>query len=123
MAAFEEGNHLCFDILYKTSAGHGGQNDVLDFDYQAFGNGLAVGSADTGTLDPSHFVAAGAGHQARPISSKHYGGGALNSSPRRPSPRGGGPNRTSPNAPVTYSSIRFAESRETCCPLPSGATK
>lgn len=61
MAAFEEGNHLCFDILYKTSAGHGGQNDVLDFDYQAFGNGLAVGSADTGTLDPSHFVAAGAG--------------------------------------------------------------
>jgi Ca2+-binding RTX toxin-like protein len=37
--------------------GHGGQNDVLDFDHQAFGNGLAVGGADTGTLDASHFVA------------------------------------------------------------------
>jgi Ca2+-binding RTX toxin-like protein len=38
-------------------SGHGGQNDVLDFDHQAFGNGLALGGADTGTLDPSHFVA------------------------------------------------------------------
>jgi len=37
--------------------GHGGQNDVFDFDHLAFGNGLAVGGADTGTLDPSHFVA------------------------------------------------------------------
>jgi Ca2+-binding RTX toxin-like protein len=38
-------------------SGHGGQNDVLDFDHLAFGNGLAVGGADTGTLDASHFVA------------------------------------------------------------------
>jgi Ca2+-binding RTX toxin-like protein len=38
-------------------SGHGGQNDVLDFDVTAFGSGLAIGSADTGTLDPSHFVA------------------------------------------------------------------
>jgi Ca2+-binding RTX toxin-like protein len=42
-------------------SGHGGQNDVLDFDHQAFGNGLAVGGADTGTLDASHFVANGTG--------------------------------------------------------------
>jgi Ca2+-binding RTX toxin-like protein len=42
-------------------SGHGGQNDVLDFDNQAFGNGLAVGGADTGTLDPSHFIANGTG--------------------------------------------------------------
>jgi Ca2+-binding RTX toxin-like protein len=38
-------------------SGHGGQNDVIDFDHLAFGNGLAVGGADTGTLDASHFVA------------------------------------------------------------------
>jgi hypothetical protein len=38
-------------------SGHGGQNDVLDFDHLAFGNGLAAGGADTGTLDASHFVA------------------------------------------------------------------
>jgi Ca2+-binding RTX toxin-like protein len=40
-------------------AGHGvgGQTDVFDFDHLAFGNGLAVGGADTGTLDASHFVA------------------------------------------------------------------
>jgi Ca2+-binding RTX toxin-like protein len=38
-------------------SGHGGQNDVLDFDHLAFGNGLAVGGANTGTLDASHFVA------------------------------------------------------------------
>jgi Ca2+-binding RTX toxin-like protein len=38
-------------------SGHGGQGDVLDFDHQAFGNGLAVGGEDTGTLDASHFVA------------------------------------------------------------------
>jgi Ca2+-binding RTX toxin-like protein len=37
-------------------SGHGGQNDVLDFDHQAFGNGLALGGTDTGTLDPAHFV-------------------------------------------------------------------
>jgi Ca2+-binding RTX toxin-like protein len=42
-------------------SGHGGQNDVLDFDNQAFGNGLAIGGADTGTLDPSHFIANGTG--------------------------------------------------------------
>jgi Ca2+-binding RTX toxin-like protein len=38
-------------------SGHGGQNDVLNFDHQAFGSGLAVGGADTGTLDATHFVA------------------------------------------------------------------
>ena len=38
-------------------SGHGGQNDVFDFDHLAFGSGLAVGGADTGTLDASHFVA------------------------------------------------------------------
>src|SRR5882672_4249429 len=32
-------------------SGHGGQSDELDFDHLAFGNGLAVGGADTGTLD------------------------------------------------------------------------
>ena len=42
-------------------SGHGGQNDELDFDHLAFGNGLAVGGADTGTLDASHFVANGTG--------------------------------------------------------------
>jgi Ca2+-binding RTX toxin-like protein len=42
-------------------SGHGGQNDVLDFDHDAFGNGLAVGGLDTGTLDPSHFIANGTG--------------------------------------------------------------
>ena len=38
-------------------SGHGGQRDVLAFDHQAFGTGLAFGGADTGTLDPTHFVA------------------------------------------------------------------
>src|SRR5262249_18544372 len=38
-------------------SGHAGQSDVLAFDHQAFGNGLALAGADTGTLDPSHFVA------------------------------------------------------------------
>ena len=38
-------------------SGHGGQNDELDFDHLAFGSGLAVGGANTGTLDASHFVA------------------------------------------------------------------
>ena len=38
-------------------SGHDGQGDLLAFDHRAFGNGLAVGGADTGTLDPSHFVA------------------------------------------------------------------
>jgi Ca2+-binding RTX toxin-like protein len=38
-------------------SGGGGQNDVLDFDHLAFGSGLAMGGADTGTLDASHFVA------------------------------------------------------------------
>ncbi len=42
-------------------SGHGGQNDELDFDHLAFGSGLAVGGADTGTLDASHFVADGTG--------------------------------------------------------------
>jgi Ca2+-binding RTX toxin-like protein len=42
-------------------SGHGGQNDELDFDHLAFGSGLAVGGADTGTLDPSHFIANGTG--------------------------------------------------------------
>jgi Ca2+-binding RTX toxin-like protein len=42
-------------------SGHGGQNDVLDFDHRAFGDGLAVGGADAGTLDPSHFIANGTG--------------------------------------------------------------
>jgi len=37
--------------------GVGGQHDVFDFDHSAFGNGLAEGGADTGTLDSSHFVA------------------------------------------------------------------
>src|SRR5262245_25318224 len=37
--------------------GVGGQQDVFDFDHLAFGGGLAVGGADTGTLDPEHFVA------------------------------------------------------------------
>src|SRR5262249_58592343 len=35
-------------------SGHGGQNDVLDFDHQAFGSGLAVRGAETRTHDPSH---------------------------------------------------------------------
>jgi Ca2+-binding RTX toxin-like protein len=38
-------------------SGHGGQNDVLDFSHLAFGNGLASGGTDTGTLDTTHFVA------------------------------------------------------------------
>jgi Ca2+-binding RTX toxin-like protein len=42
-------------------SGHGGQNDELDFDHLAFGSGLAVAGADTGTLDASHFVANGTG--------------------------------------------------------------
>src|SRR5262249_55033330 len=42
-------------------SGHGGPNDVLDFDHQHFGFSLAVGNADTGTLDPSQFVANGTG--------------------------------------------------------------
>ena len=31
--------------------------DLIDFSHLGFGNGLAVGGADTGLLDPSHFVA------------------------------------------------------------------
>jgi Ca2+-binding RTX toxin-like protein len=42
-------------------SGHDGQNDVLNFDHQAFGNGLAVGGGDTGTLDAAHFVANASG--------------------------------------------------------------
>ena len=38
-------------------SGHDGQGDVLTFDHQTFGSGLALGGADTGTLDPAHFVA------------------------------------------------------------------
>src|SRR5262249_10845395 len=41
--------------------GLGGQHDELDFDHVAFGSGLADGGTDTGTLDPSHFVANGTG--------------------------------------------------------------
>jgi Ca2+-binding RTX toxin-like protein len=41
--------------------GHGGQNDVLAFDHLAFGDGLAMGGANTGTLDASHFIADGTG--------------------------------------------------------------
>jgi Ca2+-binding RTX toxin-like protein len=33
------------------------QGDLLDFSRAGFGNGLAVGGANTGILDPSHFVA------------------------------------------------------------------
>ena len=36
-------------------------SDVLDFNHLAFGGGLAGGGADTGTLDPTHFVANGTG--------------------------------------------------------------
>jgi hypothetical protein len=32
-------------------------SDFIDFSRAGFGNGLAVGGANTGTLDPSHFVA------------------------------------------------------------------
>ena len=39
----------------------GNGSDVLDFNHSAFGNGLAVGGLNTGTLDPSHFVANGTG--------------------------------------------------------------
>src|SRR5262245_43768355 len=38
-------------------SGHGGQSDLLTFDHQAFGTGLAVGGADTGPLEQSHFIA------------------------------------------------------------------
>ena len=31
--------------------------DLIDFSHSGFGNGLAVGGANTGQLDPSHFVA------------------------------------------------------------------
>src|SRR5262249_48751617 len=37
--------------------GHGGQTDVIEFDHVAFGDGLAAGGQNTGTLDASHFVA------------------------------------------------------------------
>ena len=38
-------------------SGNGGEGDVFTFNHFAFGNGLAVGGADTGVLDASHFVA------------------------------------------------------------------
>src|SRR5262249_48632651 len=37
--------------------GHDGQTDVIEFDHLAFGDGLAAGGLNTGTLDASHFVA------------------------------------------------------------------
>jgi Ca2+-binding RTX toxin-like protein len=38
-------------------SGNGGEGDVFTFNHFAFGNGLAIGGADTGVLDASHFVA------------------------------------------------------------------
>ena len=38
------------------------QGDVLDFTRSAFGNHLATNGANTGTLDPTHFVANSDGH-------------------------------------------------------------
>jgi Ca2+-binding RTX toxin-like protein len=42
-------------------SGNGGEGDVFAFNHFAFGNGLAIGGADTGVLDVSHFVANGFG--------------------------------------------------------------
>ena len=38
-------------------SGHGGQDDRLEFDHLAFGDGLAAGGANTGVLDAARFVA------------------------------------------------------------------
>ncbi|THD64016.1 MAG: calcium-binding protein [Bradyrhizobium sp.] len=40
------------DQIYNFHAG-----DLIDFAAAGFGNGLAVGHANTGVLDPSHFIA------------------------------------------------------------------
>ena len=43
-----------------TGAGNG--TDLLDFSHLAIGNYLATGGANTGTLDPTHFVSNSDGH-------------------------------------------------------------
>ncbi|HKA78433.1 MAG TPA: calcium-binding protein [Xanthobacteraceae bacterium] len=48
-------------VLDFNGHGAGGQDDVFDFDHLAVGAGLAEGGADTGTLDPTHFVANASG--------------------------------------------------------------